>query len=238
MSILDVIIILIILMFGAVGYKKGVIKEGVSLIGTILVFIISYMFKGVIGNELCKFLPFFNFSGKLEGLVSLNIIIYQLAGFFILFSVLFIVYHIVMFVGKVLQKIIDVTLILTIPSKLAGCIVGLVKGYIIIMIVLLVLVLPLKNSDLCKNSYLMDIMLYKTPIISTYTSDITNSISEVSDLVIKIDKKQISVDEANIEIVKSTLKYKVIDKHTLEQVIVLDKLKSVKGIDKYYEEIR
>ena len=79
MSILDVIIILIILMFGAVGYKKGVIKEGVSLIGTILVFIISYMFKGVIGNELCKFLPFFNFSGKLEGLVSLNIIIYQLA---------------------------------------------------------------------------------------------------------------------------------------------------------------
>ena len=30
MSILDVIIILIILMFGAVGYKKGVIKEGVE----------------------------------------------------------------------------------------------------------------------------------------------------------------------------------------------------------------
>ena len=238
MSILDIIIVLIILMFGAVGFKKGVIKEGVSLIGTVLVFIISYMFKGVIGNELCKFLPFFEFSGKLEGLVSLNIIIYQLVGFFILFSVLFIAYHIIMFVGKVLQKIIDVTLILTIPSKLAGGVVGLIKGYLIMMIVLLVLVIPLKNSEICKDSILMDLMLYKTPIVSNYTSDITNSVSEVSDLVIKINKNQISVDEANIEIIKSTLKYKVIDKHTLEQIIVLDKLKSVKGINKYYEEIR
>lgn len=236
MSILDVIIVLIISMFGIIGLKNGFIKEGISLVGTILVFIVSYMFKGIIGNELCKFLPFFTFSGKLEGLISLNIIIYQLVGFFILFSILFTAYHIVMFVGKVLQKIIDVTIILTIPSKLVGGMIGLIKGYIIIMIALLILVLPLKNSDLFKDSILMDLILYKTPIISLYTSDITSSVNEVSDLIVKIDKNKISVDEANLEIIKSTLKYKIIDKHTLEQIIVLDKLKSVKGINSYYED--
>ena len=69
-----------------------------------------------------------------------------------------------MFVGKVLQKIIDVTIILTIPSKLAGGVVGLIKGYLIMMIVLLILVIPLKNSDICKDSILMDFAYSQIPL--------------------------------------------------------------------------
>lgn len=235
MGILDVIIILLILMFGVVGYKKGVIKESVSLIGTILVFIVSYMFKGIVGNELCKFLPFFSFSGKLEGMVSLNILLYQLVGFFLLFSLLLGVYHLVMFAGKILQKIIDVTLILTIPSKLSGLVVGLVKGYLIVLVGLLILVIPINNYNLFSYSYLKDLILYKTPIVSNYTKDITGSISEVSELVILIDKNEISVNEANLKLLKSMLKYKVIDSHTMEQIIVLDKLRAVKNVNSILE---
>lgn len=231
MGILDVIIILLILMFGVVGFKKGIIKESVSLVGIILVFIISYMFKGYIGDWLCKFLPFFEFSGKLEGLVSLNILIYQLVGFFLLFSILYGLYNLIMFFTKILQKIIDITLILTIPSKIAGFFIGLLKGYLIVLVGLLILVIPINSLDIFKDSFLRDLILYKTPIVSSYTKDITSSIKEVRDLVILINNEEISLNEANIRLLKSMIKYNVVDTHTVEQIIVLDKLDSVKNVE-------
>ena len=90
MNIIDVAIVLIIISFAIVGAKKGLIKTLTALVGIVLVFGISYIFKEYIGNFLCKYLPFFTFGGSLKGLVSLNILIYQVVGFFIIFSILFI----------------------------------------------------------------------------------------------------------------------------------------------------
>jgi len=230
-SVLDIIIILLILMFAIEGFKNGIIKEGVSFVGTVAIFIISYSFKGMVGNELCKFLPFLNFSGSLKGLVSLNILIYQLVGFFLIFIILYGLFHIIVFASKLLQKVIDFTIILTIPSKIAGLVIGLVKGYLIVFILLLVLIIPLGNNDLFKGSFLMDKILYNTPFISKQTNDITKSVTDTSDLIKKINKKKISTNEANLELINSMLNYKVIDKHTLEQIIVLDKLKDVDGVE-------
>ena len=70
MNIFDIGIILFIIMSMIVCAKKGLIKSAVSLVGIILVFIIALTFKEQLGNFLCKYLPFFNFSGNLEGLVS------------------------------------------------------------------------------------------------------------------------------------------------------------------------
>ena len=66
MNILDVAIVLGLAMSAIIGFKRGAIKEIVSLIGIIVVFIIAFSFKGVLGNVLCKWLPFFNFAGNLE----------------------------------------------------------------------------------------------------------------------------------------------------------------------------
>ena len=75
MSIVDIGIILALILFPIIGWMRGVIKETVSLVGLIAVFIISYTFKEEIGNTLCKFLPFISFGGNIKGLVSLNILI-------------------------------------------------------------------------------------------------------------------------------------------------------------------
>ena len=77
MNILDIIIVLILIMCAIVGFKRGAIKEIVSLVGIILVFVISFSLKGVLGNLLCKFLPFFDFAGSIEGLTVLNILLYH-----------------------------------------------------------------------------------------------------------------------------------------------------------------
>ena len=67
MNLLDIIIILLLLMCAIIGFKRGAIKEIVSLVGLIVVFIVSFSLKGVLGNLLCKWLPFFDFAGNLSG---------------------------------------------------------------------------------------------------------------------------------------------------------------------------
>ena len=166
MNIFDIGIILFIIMSMIVCAKKGLIKSAVSLVGIILVFIIALTFKEQLGNFLCKYLPFFNFSGNLEGLVSINILIYQLLAFIIIIAILLSIYALIMSISGLLQKIVNATIILKLPSAIAGSIIGLIEGYILTFIILLLLVLPCKNFDLFNDSKLVNTILYKTPIIS------------------------------------------------------------------------
>lgn len=238
MNIFDIIIILFIISFGVVGLKRGVIKEGVSFIGILLVFIISYSFKGIIGNTLCKLFPFFALEGNLEGLVSVNILIYQLLGFAILFGILMIAYNILVFFSKILQKFINATIVLTIPSAIGGALVGLIKGYLLAFIALLVLSLPLKNVALLNDSTVKNHILYNTPVISSATKDISLSILDVTDLLKQIKEKSISTNDANLQILDTMLEYKMVDVHTIDQLIVLDKLKSISDIDSVLNKYR
>ena len=75
-------------------------------------------------------------------------------------------------------------------------------------------------------------MLYDIPVISSKTKNVSSSIKDVYDLVDKVRGRKITVNEANIEIIEDMLKYKIVYVKTIEQLIVLDKLKSVNGIDK------
>ncbi len=232
MNIFDIGILLFLAVFIIAGAKQGLIKEAISLVGTILVFVIALWLKEPLGNLLCKYLPFFNFSGNLEGLVSVNILIYQLLAFIIILSVLLSIFGIIMKASSLIQKIINATIILKLPSAIAGSIVGLIEGYLFTFIILLMLILPLKNIDVFNDSKLVNFIIYKTPVISEKSKNIPNSISEIYEVADKAINKKIDTNEANLEIIDTMIKYKVTSAHTVEQLVVLDKLKSVKGINK------
>ena len=235
MSILDIIIIVILIMFAIVGWKQGVIKEAVSLVGLIVIFIVAFTFKEEIGNVLCKYLPFFNFGGNIEGLVSLNIFFYQLIGFILIYSVLYGVYQLILKLSGALQKIVNWTIVLAFPSKLLGAVIGMLEGYIIIFALLLVILVPLKDSSFIKNSNITDFMINKTPILSSYTSDISSAINDVYVLVDDLSSEKLTVNEANLEIIDTMIEYDIVSKKTVEQLVVLDKLDDVKGLDKVLE---
>ena len=116
--ILDIGIVLIFIMFILIGLKNGVIKQLVSLVGLIVMFVVSYNFKGILGDFFCKILPFDVLPGEIGKLTSLNIIIYEMLSFVMILFVLFLIFEIVMGISKVLSKIVDATLILIIPSRL------------------------------------------------------------------------------------------------------------------------
>ena len=136
-NILDIGLILIFIMFFIVGFKRGVIKELVQFIGTIIVFVLAYTFKGVIGNLLCTYLPFIKFKGVIEGISTINILMYQLIAFILVFSILLIVYEIILKVSNVLQKVVNMTIVLIIPSKILGGIISFLKVYLIVFVILL-----------------------------------------------------------------------------------------------------
>ena len=232
MNIFDVAIILVILMFGVIGFKKGVIKTSVSLVGLILVFIISFLLKGYIGNVLCKYLPFFNFTGKLKGLVNLNILMYQLIGFFLIYSILFFLYIVLLRMSSIAQKLLNMTVVLLLPSKIAGAIIAIIEGYIVMFVVLLTLYIPLSGNNVFDESKVVNKMLYNTPILSDSSRNITTSIDEIYNLGNKIENNEISTNDANLESLNIMLKHKIVSKKTVEQLIVLDKLKTVHDTDK------
>ena len=230
-NILDVAIILILIMSAIVGFKRGAIKEIVSLVGIIIVFIVAFAFKGVLGNVLCKWLPFFNFAGNLEGVTVLNILLYQLIAFLIIYSLLFSVYMIVMKISGIVQKIVHMTVILWLPSKLIGAVVAFITGYVMVFVVLLALLIPLKDTDIFIESRFANYIVYDTPILAGSADNISSSINEVYTLGEELSKGDISKNEANLETMDILLKYKIVSPETARQLIVLDKLDGISGLD-------
>lgn len=231
MNIFDIGIVLLFIMFLITGFKRGVIKELVALVGIILVFIISFSLKGVIGNILCTFLPFFKFTGPIAGMTTINILMYQTIAFMIVFSILLSLYALALKISKYLQKLVNLTIILWLPSKVLGAIVSFVKGYIVLFAVFLVLMIPLKNQAIFYESSIINFILYKTPIISNSTKNYTTAITEVYDLGSNLSKKEISVEEANKKSLAIMLRYSIVDKSTVENLIKLHKLDNINNIE-------
>ena len=225
LNIFDIGIILVLISFIVVGFKKGVIKELVSLVGIILVFILSWNLKGFIGNFLCLNLPFIEFKGAISNISSLNIMLYQMIAFIVVFSLLLGIYSISLKISRIVQKFVNMTLVLWIPSKILGAVVSFVKGYLILFIIFVFLMIPLGNYSIFKESTFIDIILNKTPLVSKHTSSFTKPISEIIDLSKKVNNKKISSKEANKRATSIMINYDVVDKNTVEKLYKKNKLK-------------
>lgn len=234
-SILDIALILILFMFAVGGFRKGAIKEAVSLVGIVAVFVIAFLLKGVLGNLLCKFLPFFDFAGNLEGVTVLNILLYQLVAFIIIYSLLFSVYVIVVKISSGIQKLVNMTIVLWIPSKIIGALIAFVTGYIVVFAVLLVLLIPLKDSNLFKDSKVANYIVYDSPILSSSSESISNSINEIYDLSEELSRGKIDKNEANLQTMDILLKYKIVNPKTAKQLVALDKLDGISGLEEVIE---
>lgn len=223
-NILDIGIILLLIMDVIVGYKRGVIKELISLLGILLTFILSWSLKNIIGNFMCIYFPFFKFTGVFKGLSVINILFYQAIAFILVFCILLSLYEILLKVSKHLQKIVNMTIILIIPSKILGALVGLIKGIIILFIVLLLLVIPLGKSTIFEESKIINYTLYKIPILSYYTESFINPISEIKSIGQNVSNKNISIEKANEESINILIKYNVIDEKTVNKLYELNKI--------------
>ena len=233
LNIVDVIIILIILLGGLVGFKEGAIKKLTSIIGLIAVVILSFMLKNYLSVFFYENLPFFNLWGIFKGIQVLNIVFYELLAFAIISSVLTLIYRVVLGITGIIENILKATVILSIPSKILGFFIGLFEYYIWIYLFLFILTLPVFNIKDIYESKTAMFMITKTPILSKYTG---KTVDIYNDLYSIIDNRESKTNEqVNEEAMELMLKHDIITPESAQKLIERNKVivNDDSFIDKY-----
>lgn len=229
MNIFGVIVILLIISSGVMGLKKGFLKESVVFIGTILVYIISFLLKDKIGLVLCKWFPFFSF----DGLQTLNILVYQLIAFIFIATILFSIATIIFKLTGIIQKLVDITIILTLPSKILGFVFGILEGYIVMFLILIILAIPLRNVELFKESTVVTKIMYNSPILSKTLGGVPKTIEDILDVTTEIQKTDYNKNKVALDIMKIELDHNIISKEDTLDLIERGKLDKVQGIKSF-----
>lgn len=229
MNIFSIIVILLIISSGVMGLKKGFLKESVVFIGTILVYIISFLLKDKIGLVLCKWFPFFSF----DGLQTLNILVYQLIAFIFIATILFSIATIIFKLTGIIQKLVDITIILTLPSKILGFIFGILEGYIVMFLILIILAIPLRNVELFKESTVVTKIMYNSPILSKTLGGVPKTIEDILDVTTEIQKADYNKNKVALDIMKIELDHNIISKEDTLDLIERGKLDKVQGIKSF-----
>lgn len=229
MNIIDIIIILLLLMGGVIGFKNGVIRQTVSFVGFFIVVILSYLLKDFVSAILYKFVPFFSFSGSLEGVTVLNILIYEVIAFLLVYVILMAIYHFIVRMTGIVETILKFTVILGIPSKLLGMVVGFIETYIMVFIGLYCLSLPVFQIPMMNESGVRNTILNHTPGLSNVVRESLNVVDEFADLKEEYEDTT-NKNELNKETLDLFLKYNVIRYDSAKELVDNGKLK-IDGVE-------
>lgn len=230
MNIIDVVIVLLIALAGVVGFKRGVFKQLVMTVGMVVVFILAFQLKNPLANFLCLNLPFFDFFGSFQGVVILNVILYQLLAFIILLALLMVVLDIVIKITGLFEKILKFTIVLGIPSKILGFIVGAIEGYIVVFVVLFFLNQPAVNIELVSESTFMPKILNNTPGLTHIVGEMNETIQDVYALKDEFGSGK-NPNQFNLETLDVMLKHNVVKVDLIDQLVEKGKLDSIAGIN-------
>ena len=222
-TIVDACIILILCSGAIVGFKRGVIQSAAQFLGTLAVIIIAYYLKNPISEFFYTYLPFFNFSGALEGVTVLNIIIYEAIAYIVIILLLWAILRVIIVITGLLELILKMTVVLSIPSKLLGIIFGLAEAYIVLFVILFCANQIFMSNNQKIDSKYASVILNNTPLLSEKVSNAYNSVDEVVSMASKYQDTE-DKNEYNKEALDILLKNKFITVDAATKLIEKEKL--------------
>lgn len=218
MNLVDIICIVIILLFALWGFKRGVIKSLVQLVGTCAVLVLAWVFKDSLANLLMSFMPFFDFGGIFSGVTSMNIVIYELISFVVIYILLYCILSIIINISGLIEKILKLTVILAIPSKILGAILGLIEGVIMAFLVTFIMFhLPQTESMVAESKFAI-ILLERTPIIGPMAVDTTLALEDINE-ILEAMKNESDRELVNFQVLHTLVYYNVISKEDAQKLI-------------------
>ena len=222
MNVVDFVII-ILLVFGAIeGFKAGVIKKTTDFVGMFVIVVLAFSFKDKLSTIMYENLPFFSFGGFIKGIDAINILLYEIIAFLIIFAFLLFLLKSLLVVTGLIEKILKATVIPSIPSKILGIFVGILESYVYIFIVLVVVTLPIFKADFIRESKVAGFMLSDTPVLSSLSSEMIDIYGNVYNIV--INRKDKSNEEVNTEITKFMIDKKVLSRESAKKLVDRNKL--------------
>lgn len=236
MNIVDAIIILLFISGAVIGFKRGFTKQLVSFIGFFLVVIFAFLLKNPVSIFLYENLPFFKFAGVIKGVTVLNIALYEIIAFLVLFSILSLVFKIVLQITNIFEGLLKITVVLAPISKIGGAIVGFIEAYVWIFIILYIANMPVFNIVELDNSKYKDKILDNTPVLSSSVDEYVKVIEEFTALKEKYETTT-DAGQFNKETLDLFLKYNVTTVESIETLVKKDKLK-IDNIDEVLNKYR
>ncbi len=223
MKILDIIVLLFLVLGAVIGFKKGFIKTLVSLVGTILIIVISFNLKDYVANFMIEYLPFFEFGGYFEGLTALNILMYEAVAFLVIFVILSCILGIIINITGIIEKLLNATIVLGVFSKILGAFAGLLEMLVFVYVALFAMSQFNGSSALVMESKVSTAILARTPILNSVVGESYNTMAEIYMLH---DKYADSEDKTayNVEALSIMIQYGVVDAETVQKAIDEGKL--------------
>lgn len=222
MNILDALIIIFLLVGALAGYRRGLIKQAVLLVGLIIVLVLSFYIRVPVSTFFYKNLPFFNFDGIFQGISVLNILLYEVIAFLIVFSILYLVLRIILKISGLIEKLLRATIILGFFSRIGGMIVGAIESYVIVFIILFVFSQPFINISGLENSNFCDKILDNTPVLSDMTGKLRKVTDEIEYIIDSYKGKDVDFNKKTIEIL---VKYDIVSEENIELLREKGKIK-------------
>ena len=222
MNVVDVIIIALLILGGVAGFKAGVIKKLTDFIGMFVVIILAFYLKNYISVIMYENLPFFNFFGLINGIDTLNILLYEVIAFLVIFIALLFVLKVVLMLTGLVEKILKATVILSIPSKLLGIVVGVIEMYVYLFLILVIVSLPIFDSSFLKDSKMNNFILNNTPVLSDVSEEIIDIYGDVYNII--DNRKNKTNEQLNEEILKVLIDKKVVTKESAKKLVDRNKI--------------
>ena len=222
MNVVDVIIIALLILGGVAGFKAGVIKKLTDFIGMFVVIILAFYLKNYISVIMYENLPFFNFFGLINGIDALNILLYEVIAFLVIFIALLFVLKVVLMLTGLVEKVLKATVILSIPSKLLGIVVGVIEMYVYLFLILVIVSLPIFDSSFLKDSKMNNFILNNTPVLSGVSEEIIDIYGDVYNII--DNRKNKTNEQLNEEILKVLIDKKVVTKESAKKLVDKNKI--------------
>ena len=221
-SFVDLIIIIVITLGGIVGFKNGAIKEGTKFLGFFIIVIISFLLKDKLMVAMYENLPFFNFFGIIRGLDAINILLYQMVSFLVIFIALLFILKVLVVITGLVELLVKMTVFLSFPSKILGAAIGVIEFYIYVFIVLYILNTPFLNLKYVNDSMMGNKILKDTPILSELVDDTVTVYSDVWTIIRNKDDKTNA--EVNTLVLASLLDNRLITIESAKKLVEANKI--------------
>lgn len=228
-AVVNIVIIVIIVWEIIKGYKKGFLESSIKLLGGIIALILAFLFKGPLAIVMYSHLPYFKLGGIFKGVSSLNIIIYEVIAFILLFIVLKIAISLVGKITGFIEKLLSLIFIIGIPSKILGALVGLVKALVVVYFLAFGFKFACNLGNVSLEPSLADDIV-ELPVLKNTFGKILGSLDEIRVLAKEYEGTK-DKEEFNNRVLDILLEYNIITEENLDILINNGKIDGKEAIE-------
>ncbi len=224
MGVIDLIIILFFIYGIYSGWQSGFLKMISNFIVLLITTLIAGKLSDIMFGVLYKFLPFFNFSGKTEGLKSVNIIVWKIILYILIFAIILTLIESLSVKFKIKEKITDSMINVSIIGKVFGSIFSVPLVFTLVFNAILILLIPFLNLKILFDSKISNMVMTKTPILSKANRNLYNNQTYIINRINKKDNTNKGYKKVNKDIVENMLDTNLVSKEIIETLEENNKL--------------